>query len=106
MITSGSFPPLKASARSMSRVRLHRLDRLALDIDHAEAYLFATCKRPGGDRIDAADGCPFETSAVAADSDSRSLGLTAVAATDAVVGDGDQKKVHSTAGGEIWQNTR
>jgi hypothetical protein len=38
MITSGSFPPFKASARSMSMVLLHRLDRLARDIDRAEAY--------------------------------------------------------------------
>jgi hypothetical protein len=38
MITSGSFSPLKASGRSMSRVRPHRLDRLALDIDRLEAY--------------------------------------------------------------------
>jgi hypothetical protein len=56
MITSGSFFPLEALARSMSRVRLHRLDRLALDIDRAEAYLSAICRRPGGDRTDAAHG--------------------------------------------------
>ena len=38
MITSGSFPTPQASARSMSGVRLHRLDRLALDLDRDEAY--------------------------------------------------------------------